>query len=58
MEQYSKIINKVSIRNIKFTIPMQNWAVSLCVKEMFDKTYLNKIEIIFSLMNFIKDVWK
>ena len=39
MEQYSKIINKVSIRNIKFTIPMQNWAVSLCVKEMFDKTY-------------------
>lgn len=39
MEQYSKIINKVSIQNIKFTIPMQNWAVSLCVKEMFDKTY-------------------
>ena len=39
MEQYSKIINKVSIQNIKFTIPMQNWAVSLCVKEMFDKKY-------------------
>lgn len=39
MEQYSKIINKVSIQNIKFTIPMQNWAVSLCVKEMFDKMY-------------------
>ncbi|MFR1685968.1 MAG: DUF3800 domain-containing protein [Massilimicrobiota timonensis] len=39
MEQYSKIINKVSIQNIKFTIPMQNWAASLCVKEMFDKKY-------------------
>ena len=39
MEQYSKILNKVTIYNIKFTIPIQNWAVSLCVKEMFDTKY-------------------
>lgn len=39
MEQYSKIINKVEVQNIKFTVPLQNWAVSLCVKEMFSKEY-------------------
>lgn len=39
MEQYSKVINKVDINNIKFTIPLQNWASSLCVKEMFRAGY-------------------
>ena len=39
MEQYAKILTKVSIINIKFVIPPQNWAVSLCVQEMFSKDY-------------------
>lgn len=39
MEQYAKILTKVSITNIKFVIPPQNWAVSLCVQEMFNKNY-------------------
>lgn len=39
MEQYAKILTKVSITNIKFVIPPQNWSVSLCVQEMFNKNY-------------------
>lgn len=39
MEQYAKILTKVSITNIKFVIPPQNWAFSLCVQEMFNKNY-------------------
>lgn len=43
MEQYSKILSKVGISNIKFTIPFQNWASSLCVKEMFSSFYPKKM---------------
>lgn len=39
MEQYSKILDIVDINNIKFTIPIPNWAVSLCVRDMFNKNY-------------------
>lgn len=42
MEQYSKVINKVNINNIKFTMPLQNWASTLCVKEMFKAGYSKK----------------
>lgn len=39
MEHYAKAINKVDINNIKFTLPVQNWAVSLCIKDMFEDEY-------------------
>lgn len=35
LELTSKLFNKIKIENIKFTLPIQNWAVALCVKEMF-----------------------
>lgn len=39
MEQYSSLLSVLGIHNIKFTIPIQNWAVSLCVRDMFNKDY-------------------
>lgn len=39
LELTSKLINSVGLDNIKFTLPIQNWAVALTVKEMFDPSY-------------------
>lgn len=38
-ETASKLYRKISLKNIKFTVPIQNWAIALCVMEMFDKNY-------------------
>lgn len=35
----SKLFNKISLNNIKFTTPVQNWAVAICVSRMFEATY-------------------
>lgn len=39
MKLYSKLLSIVDIRNIKFTVPLCDWAVSLCVKEMFSNSF-------------------
>jgi hypothetical protein len=39
LELVSKLFNKIKIDNVKFTLPIQNWAVSVCVKEMFSPSY-------------------
>ncbi|CAK6471630.1 hypothetical protein BFRIG_01357 [Peribacillus frigoritolerans] len=39
LELASKLINKVQIDNIKFTLPIQNWAISLCIKDMFQPSF-------------------
>lgn len=35
----SRLYNKISLNNIKFTVPVQNWAVAICVSQMFDEKY-------------------
>lgn len=39
MKLYSKLLSIVDIRNIKFTVPICDWALSLCVKEMFSNSF-------------------
>lgn len=35
----SSLFNKISLNNIKFTVPVQNWALAICVSKMFDAKY-------------------
>lgn len=35
----SKVITKIGADNIKFTMPIQNWAVAMCVKVMFSPEF-------------------
>jgi len=35
----SRLFNKISLNNIKFTTPVQNWAVAICVGRMFESKY-------------------
>jgi len=35
MELAAKILNKIGTHNIKFTVPISDWAVAFCVAEMF-----------------------
>lgn len=35
----SRLFNKITLNNIKFTTPVQNWAVANCVSRMFDEKY-------------------
>ncbi|EST13707.1 DUF3800 domain-containing protein [Sporolactobacillus laevolacticus] len=35
----SKLINQIHVDNIKFTLPIQDWDVALCVSEMFKSSY-------------------
>lgn len=39
LTQYSNVLNIIGLNNIKFTVPICNWAVSGCVKDMFAKGY-------------------
>lgn len=39
MKLFSRLLNKISIQNIKFTVPMSDWATSICVQEMFANGY-------------------
>jgi hypothetical protein len=39
LELASKLFDKIKLENIKFTLPFQNWAVALCVKEIFSPSY-------------------
>lgn len=39
----SRLFKKISINNIKFTVPIQNWAVAICVNQMFDMKYPKKM---------------
>ena len=36
LTQSSRFFRKIGTQNIKFTIPIQSWALSFCVMEMFD----------------------
>lgn len=38
-ETASKLYQKIGFKNIKFTVPIQNWAITYCVAEMYDKNY-------------------
>lgn len=38
-EAASKLYQKIGLNNIKFTVPIQNWATVYCVAEMFDKKF-------------------
>lgn len=35
----SRLFNKITLNNIKFTTPVQNWAIANCVSRMFDEKY-------------------
>ena len=35
----SRLFNKISLNNVKFTTPVQNWAVAICVGRMFEAKY-------------------
>lgn len=39
----SRLFNKITLNNIKFTTPVQNWAVAICVSRMFDEKYLKNM---------------
>jgi hypothetical protein len=39
----SRLYKKISLNNIKFTVPIQNWAVAFCVNQMFDAKYPKKM---------------
>lgn len=39
LTQSSRFFRKIGTQNIKFTIPIQSWALSFCVMEMFDSEY-------------------
>lgn len=41
LELVSKLLNKIQIENMKFTLPLQNWAAALCVKDMFNPSFSN-----------------
>lgn len=41
-EMLSIVMNKVDFRNIKFTLPMQDWSYLLSVMELFDTTKFSK----------------
>lgn len=36
---FSRLISKINIQNIKFTVPMSDWAASICMQEMFNDDY-------------------
>lgn len=39
MNIFSKLLTKISINNVKYTIPLVDWAAALCVAEMFQDGY-------------------
>ena len=52
MELVSKILHKIGINNIKFTIPIHDWAAAVCVEQMFAPNYpkANRKNIYFNSM--------
>lgn len=47
LTHYSKLQNILGAENIKYTLPIQDWAMSLCVKDMFSLS-MPKCNIIFN----------
>ncbi|WP_166083199.1 DUF3800 domain-containing protein [Erysipelothrix anatis] len=41
-EMLSKVMNKIDFKNIKFTVPMQDWSYLLSVMELFDTSKFPK----------------
>lgn len=39
LTQSARFLQKIGTQNIKFTIPIQSWALAFCVMEMFDSKY-------------------
>ena len=42
LELFSKLQQIVQVNHIKFTVSFQDWASSLCIKDMFSKDYPKK----------------
>lgn len=42
LELFSKLQQIVQVNHIKFTVPLQDWASSLCIKDIFSKDYSKK----------------
>lgn len=40
MELVSKVLRKIGVNNVKFTIPIHDWAAAVCVEQMFAPNYL------------------
>ena len=40
METFLKVINQLNVYNIKFDLPIQNWIISLVIKDMFKSNFL------------------
>ncbi len=39
MELVSKVLRKIRVDNVKFTIPIHDWAAAVCVEQMFAPDY-------------------
>ena len=39
LTQSARFLKKIGTRNIKFTVPIQSWALTFCVMDMFDPQY-------------------
>lgn len=39
MKLYAKLLSKINVDNIKFTVPISDWAASLCVQKMFAQAF-------------------
>ena len=43
LTQSARFLKKIGTRNIKFTVPIQSWALTFCVMDMFDPQYPKKM---------------
>lgn len=39
LQLFSKLQQKISVNHIKYTVPIPDWASSLCIRDMFSKEY-------------------
>lgn len=39
LTQFARFLKKIGTKNIKFTVPIQSWALALCVMDMFDPKF-------------------
>lgn len=55
MEFFSKLLSIINLNNIKFTIPIQDWTISLCTYEMFSNNFPKELrKNIFFNQKYIK----
>ncbi len=43
LTQSARFLKKIGTQNIKFTVPIQSWALTFCVMDMFDPQYPKKM---------------